>query len=190
MGNRITTREGFVSDNLVNLGKRLQINHELKNAPDSDDARAPQPPPVPEKLAVRRATAERSEAERMHRELRDRIGHDTAATEAELEQLAVSQEELSRFRKFLTDAANELEEIDPAADSAIRRIEEIRYRCFTASGRAQAFFNASPGRVASTPGAEAEHKSFGAALRETLPLAIAILAGALIVGAAVMLSLS
>lgn len=191
MGNRITTREGFVSDNLVNLGKRLQINHDLKNAPETDDAGgAPQPPPAPEKLAVRRAAVERSEAERMHRELRDRIGHDAAAAESELAQLTAAQEELARFREFLTAAAAELDAIDPADDTAIRRIEEIRYRCFTASGRAQTFFNAPAGRTASGPGAVPERRSFGAAARESLPLALAIIAGALIVGAAILLALS
>lgn len=190
MGNRITTREGFVSDNLVNLGKRLQINHDLKSAPAPDDSGAPQPPPPPEKLAVRRAAVERSEAERMHRELRDRIGHDAAATESELAQLTAAREELSRFREFLNAAAAELEAVDTASDTAIRSIEEIRYRCFTASGRAQAFFNAPAGRIAAAPGAAPERKSFGAAARETLPLALAIIVGALIVGGAIMLALS
>ena len=200
MGNRITTREGFVSDKLVNLGKRLQVNYDLKTqpAPEHETKTEPSVPasaPVSvaeaprAKLAERIAAVERSEAERMHRELTDRIGHDSAAVAAELESCAAVQEELSRYREFLEHAASELESIDPASPAAIRRIEEIRYRCFTANGRAQTFFGGKFHTAASTERPFAEYKSFGAAMRESLPLILAVIISALIVGAAVLLAL-
>lgn len=196
MGNRITSREGFVSDKLIYLGKQLQVNYDSKVPPDEKPAPEPDAaghtPELPRaKLAERIAAVERSEAERLHRELSDRIGHDSAAVAAELEQFAAAQQELTRYREFLEHTAAELGTIDPAAPAAIRHLEEIRYRCFTANGRAQVFFGGNSGRggAAISPQSGAEYKSFAAAMRESLPLALAIIAGALIVGAAVLLAL-
>jgi|GEM_PF-4338234 len=195
MGNRITTREGFVSDNLVNLGKRLQVNYDLKNQPE-EAAEAPGPAATGgaetprARLAERTAAVERSEAERMHRELADRIGHDSAAVAADLERFAAAQTELTHYRDFLEHAARELAAIDPDSAAALRRIEEIRYRFFVAQGRARTFAAGGPAGGAAAPAhRDAEYKSFRAAMRESLPLALAIIAAALIVGAAVLLAL-
>lgn len=186
MGNRITSREGFVSDNLVNLGKRLQINYDLKESGNgvSDEI----PPPEREKLAARRAIVERTEAERMYRELRDRIANSAASAEAELEQLAASRTELENFKKFLDDAAAEMEKLDPNSENVIRDIEEIRFRYFIASGRAQSFFGG--GAYASgNPGAVEEAKTFSNLLFEALPVVLAILFGSLLIGVAFFIAL-
>ena len=196
MGNRITSREGFVSDKLIYLGKQLQVNYESKVQPDEKTAPEPDTaghtPELPRaKLAERIAAVERSEAERLHRELSDRIGHDSATVAAELEQFSAAQQELVRYREFLEHTAAELGAIDPAVPAAIRHLEEIRYRCFTANGRAQVFFGGNSGRggAAISPQSGTEYKSFASAMRESLPLVLAIIAGALIIGAAVLLAL-
>ena len=186
MGNRINTREGFVSDKLVNLGRRLQINYDLKESGNdfSDDL----PAPEREKLAARRAIVERTEAERMYRELRDRIANSAAAAEAELEQLAAIREELENYKRILDESATKLGALDPNAETAIRDIEEIRFRYFTASGRAQTFFGGS-GAAQSNPGAPEETKTFSTLLYESLPVVLAILFGSLIVGVAFVIAL-
>ena len=185
MGNRITTREGFVSDKLVNLGKRLQINYDLKEA--GNDFSADLPAPEREKLAARRAIVERSEAERMYRELRDRIANSAAAADAELEQLAAIRQELENYKLVLDESAAKLDALDPNAETVIRDIEEIRFRYFTASGRAQTFFGST---AQGNPGAPEEPKTFSTLLYESLPVVLAILFGALIVGAAFFIALS
>ena len=186
MGNRINTREGFVSDKLVNLGRRLQINYDLKESGNdfSDDL----PAPEREKLAARRAIVERTEAERMYRELRDRIANSAAAADAELEQLAAIREELENYKRILDESAAKLGALDPNAETAIRDIEEIRFRYFTASGRAQTFFGGS-GAAQSNPGAPEEPKTFSTLLYESLPVVLAILFGSLIGGVAFMIAL-
>jgi hypothetical protein len=186
MGNRISSREGFVSDNLVNLGKRLQVNYELKESGNgfSEDL----PAPEREKLAARRAIVERSEAERMYRELRDRIANSAAAAGAELEQLDAIRKELESYAEMLGESTAALEKLDPASDTAIRDIEEIRFRYFTASGRAQTFFGGRAS-VQSDPGTPEEIKTFSTLLYESLPVVLAILFGSLIVGVAFMIAL-
>ena len=198
MGNRITTREGFVSDNLVNLGRRLQINYDLKEAggenpaePDvSASGTASAAPAEREKLAARRSVAERTEAERMYRELRDRIANSAAAVGAELEQLAAVRAELEEYKSFLDGAAEKLDDLDPNSETVIRDIEDIRFRYFTASGRAQAFFGGSGGAQSADPGAAEEAKTFSTLLYESLPIVLAILFGSLIVGVAFFIALT
>ncbi len=187
MGNRINSREGFVSDNLVNLGKRLQINYDLKESGNgfSDDL----PAPEREKLAARRAIVERSEAERMYRELRDRIANSAAAAGAELEQLAAIRSELENYKKVLDESAAALDSLDPDSETVIRDIEAIRFRYFTASGRAQTFFG-STASAQSNPGAVEESKTFSTLLFEALPVVLAILFGSLIIGVAFFIALS
>ena len=185
MGNKITTREGFISDNLVNIGKRLQINHDLQNAAD----RREDVQPAVEKLSVRRAAADRTEAERLLRELGDRIGHEAAAVNAELEQMAERRMELERFRDFLADSASGLEQLDPASGEALRKLEELRYRFFTASGRAQRFYSFRGGVGGGASTGEFEHKTCGTLWREALPLVLALIFSALLIGAAVIYSL-
>ena len=188
MGNRISSREGFVSDNLVNLGKRLQVNYELKESGNgfSEDL----PAPEREKLAARRAIVERSEAERMHRELRDRIANSAAAVGAELEQIDATRTELENYGKTLDESAAALEKIDTGSDTAIRDIEEIRFRYFTASGRAQTFFGGTSSVQRSDPGTAEEAKTFSTLLFESLPVVLAILFGSLIIGVAFFIALS
>ena len=181
MGNRITSREGFVSDNLVNLGKRLQINYDLKESGNGFSEELP--PPEREKLAARRAIVERTEAERMYRELRDRIANSAASAEAEMEKLAANRAELENFKKFLDDAAAEMEKLDPDSESVIRDIEDIRFRYFIASGRAQSFFGGGPA-IPGNPGATEEAKTFSTLLYEALPVVLAILFGSLLIGVA------
>ena len=187
MGNRITSREGFVSDNLVNLGKRLQINYDLK---ESGNGFTAEPAPAePEKLSARRVVAERSEAERMYRELRDRIANSAAAAGAELEQFTAIRDELEHFKKFLDDAAEELDNLDPNSPTVIRDIENIRFRYFTASGRAQTFFAGGGSAANGNPGATEESKPFSTLLYESLPVVLAILFGALLIGVAFVVAL-
>lgn len=186
MGNKITTREGFISDNLVNIGKRLQINHELQHGEEKPS----EVPAAPvEKLSVRRVALDRTEVERMMRELRDRIGHEAAAVGAELEQMGIRREELERFRDFLSGAASELEHIDPSAADAARRVGEIRYRLFTASGRAQKFADPRGMGQGGVSDTGIEQKTLGMLWRESLPLVLALLGAALLVGAAIIYSL-
>ena len=187
MGNRITSREGFVSDNLVNLGKRLQINYDLKES--GNDFSDELPAPEREKLAARRAIVERSEAERMYRELRDRIANSAAAAGTELEQLAALREELEHFKNFLDDAADELDNLDPNSETVIRDIENVRFRYFTASGRAQAFFGSGGFAQSGNPGAAEEQRSFSTLFYEALPVVLAILFGSLLIGAAFVVAL-
>ena len=186
MGNRINSREGFVSDRLVSLGKRLQVNYELKESGNefSEDL----PAPEREKLAARRTIVERSEAERMYRELRDRIANSAAAAGAELEQLDAIRTELENYAKLLDESTAALENLDTASDTAIREIEEIRFRYFTASGRAQTFFGGTAS-APSDPGAAEEPKTFSTLLYESLPVVLAILFGSLIVGVAFFIAL-
>lgn len=188
MGNRISSREGFVSDNLVNLGKRLQINYDLKGSGSGLAADPAAPEADREKLSARHAIAERSEAERMYRELRDRIANSTAAVGAELEQLAAIRAELEAYQKMLGESAQTLDNLDPNSGTVIRDIEEIRFRYFTASGRAQTFFG-STGSAQSNPGEVEEAKTFSILLYESLPVVLAILFGSLIVGVAFVIAL-
>lgn len=186
MGNKITTREGFISDNLVNIGRRLQINHDLQNPEEVPDTAAPVPQ---EKLSVRRLTAERTEAERMSRELMDRIGHESAAVGAELEQMETRRAELEHFRKFLDDAAAEAGRVDVSSVDAVRRLGDIRYRFFSASGRARTFLISREPAPGAAPKNDFEYRPSGVVWRESLPLIAALLVAALLVGAAVIYSL-
>ena len=188
MVNRISSREGFVSDKLVDLGRKLQINYEIK---ESGNGFTGEPAnPEQEKLSARRAVAERSEAERMYRELRDRIANADAGVSAELEQLDTSKAELERYKKFLGEAAETLDNLNPNSATVIRDIEEIRFRYFTASGRAQAFFGNGGGAApVVTPSEAEEAKPFSSLLYESLPVVMAILFGALIVGVAFVIAL-
>ena len=198
MGNRITSREGFVSDNLVNLGKRLQINYDLKGANGAENPAEPSsaergepvvPAPEIEKLAARRVIAERSEAERMYRELRDRIANSAASVSAELELLSAAGAELEKFKGFLDKAGEELDGLDPNSETVIRDIEDIRFRYFTASGRAQTFFGSSGAAQSGNPGATEESRPFSTLFYESLPIVMAILFGSLIVGIAFVIAL-
>lgn len=191
MGNRINSREGFVSDRLVDLGRRLQVNYEIKESGNGFTGELADQ--EPEKLSTRRVVVERSEAERMYRELRDRIANSAAAAAVELEQLSAAKDELESFKKFLDEAADELDNLNPNSETVIRDIENIRFRYFTVSGRAQAFAGRSGGASApsAAPGEPVEEqKTFSTLLYESLPIVLAILFGSLIIGVAFFLALS
>ena len=180
MGAKITSREGFVNDNLMSIGKRLHADYNVLNGSDNETGNAE------ERTATESA---RREAEKLLRELSDRVGRDSAAAVAELEQDAVRREELEKFRDFLSGIRAEMDAVDVSALSAMRKLEEIRYRIFTAAGRAQAFFISGGGSAVGSDPAEPERKPWREIWRESLPLVLSVLIGALLVGAAVFLAL-
>ena len=180
MGAKITSREGFVNDNLMSIGKHLHANYGVLNEVNGEAGR------VEEMTATE---AVRQEAAKLLRELGDRIGRDSAAVTAELEQDAVRREELEKFRDFLVGIKNELDAVDVSALSAMRKLEEIRYRIFTSAGRAQAFFISGGGSAVGSDPAEPERKPWREIFRESFPLALTVLIGALLFGAAIFLAL-
>ena len=99
------------------------------------------------------------------------------------------REELEKFRDSLADIRAELDAIDVTSLSAMRKLEEIRYRIFTAAGRAQAFFISGGGAAVGSDPAEPERKPWREIWRESLPLVFSVLIGALLVGAAIFLAL-
>ena len=115
---------------------------------------------------------------------------DSAAVAAELDQAAVRREELEKFRDFLAGMRNEIDAVDLTAASATRTLEAIRYRMFTASGRAQAFFISGGASVVGSDPTEPEHKPWREIMRESLPLASAVIIGAVLVSAAFFFALS
>ena len=83
--------------------------------------------------------------------------------------------------------------MNPNSETVIRDIENIRFRYFTVSGRAQAFAGRSGGVSApsAAPGEPVEEqKTFSTLLYESLPIVLAILFGSLIIGVAFFLALS
>lgn len=180
MGAKITSREGFVNDNLMSIGKHLHANYNVLNEIDGENGRAE------EKTAT---DSMRQEAAKLLRELGDRVGRDSAAVAAELELDAVRREELEKFRDFLAGVRGELDAVDVSALQAMRKLEDIRYRIFTSAGRAQAFFISGGGAAVNTNPAESERKPWREIVRESFPLALAVLIGALFVGAAVFFAL-
>ena len=179
MGARITSREGFVNDNLVNIGKRLQDNYDVLNNITGGDGL-----PVEGGATL----ADRTEAGKLARELGDRLGHDLAQVEAELERMSARTGELEKFRDRMTAIRADVDAVDLSSVGAIRKLEEARYHIFTASGRAHTFFAASGGG-ASSDRREFEHKPWGEIFREAFPLMLALILAALIVGTAVFLAL-
>lgn len=178
MGARISSREGFVNDNLMSIGKRLHANYEVLNEING----------IEEKSATASA---RLEAAKLAKELSDRVGRDSSAVSAELDLAKVRREELEKFRDFLEGIRAEIDAVDTTGASAMRTLEAIRYRIFTASGRAQAFFISGVGAstvAADTP--EPEHKPWREIMRESLPLVLAVIIGALFIGAAFFVALS
>ena len=180
MGARITSREGFVNDNLMSIGKRLHADYDVLNESGGENLRGE------EKTATESA---RREAAKLLRELGDRVGRDSAAVTAELEQDAVRREELEKFRDFLDGIRSEMDAVDVTALSAMRKLEAIRYRIFTASGRAQAFFISAGGSAVGSDPAEPERKTWREIVRESFPLALTVLIGALLIGAAIFFAL-
>ncbi len=180
MGAKITSREGFVNDNLMSIGKRLHADYNVLNASEGESGR-------PEERTATEAV--RREAEKLLRELGDRVGRDGAAVAAELEQDAVRREELEKFRDSLADIRAELDAIDVTSLPAMRKLEEIRYRIFTAAGRAQAFFISGGGAAVGSDPAEPERKPWREIWRESFPLVFSVLIGALLIGAAIFLAL-
>ena len=169
MGARITSREGFVNDNLVNIGKRLQDNYDVLNNITGGDGL-----PVEGGATL----ADRTEAGKLARELGDRLGHDLAQVEAELERMSARTGELEKFRDRMTAIRADVDAVDLSSVGAIRKLEEARYHIFTASGGG-----------ASSDRREFEHKPWGEIFREAFPLMLALILAALIVGTAVFLAL-
>ena len=180
MGAKITSREGFVNDNLMSIGKRLHADYNVLNAGSGENGRA-------EEMTANESA--RVEASKLLRELSDRVGRDSAAVTAELEQGAMRREELEKFRDFLAGIRTELEAVDVTSVPAMRKLEEMRYRIFTAAGRAQAFFISGGGSAVGSDPAETERKPWREIVRESLPLALTVLIGSLLIGAAVILAL-
>ena len=180
MGAKITSREGFVNDNLMSIGKRLHADYNVLNEVGGENGRA-------EEMTATEAV--RQEAAKLLRELGDRIGRDSSAVIAELEQDAVRREELEKFRDFLAGIRTELDAIDVSAISAMRKLEDIRYRIFTSAGRAQVFFISGGGSAVGSDPAEPEHKPWREIFRESFPVAFTVLLGAFLIGAAIFLAL-
>ena len=180
MGARITSREGFVNDNLMSIGKRLHADYGVLNENSGENLNGE------EKTATESA---RREAAKLLRELGDRVGRDSAAVTAELEQNTARQEELEKFRDFLGGIRSDMDEVDVTALSAMRKLEGIRYRIFTASGRAQAFFVSGGGSSVGSDSSEPEHKPWREIVRESFPMALTVLIGALLIGAAIFFAL-
>ena len=182
MGNKINPREGFISDSLVNMGKRLQVNYDLQNSDENEVSSASS-----EDRGLRADAAESAEVERMRRELRERIGHENAAVGAELESVELCRGELEKFKDSLGEVDTELEQ-PLIASGAKHRLEEISYRFFVARGRARGFFRgADPGSVISS--ADFERKPAREIWREQLPLVIAFAVAALMVSASIVIAL-
>ena len=181
MGAKITSREGFVTDNLMSIGKRLHANYEVLNEIDGETGR-------PEERSATESA--RLEAAKLAKELGDRVGRDSAAVAAELDQAAVRREELEKFRDFLAGIRTEIDAVDIATVSAMRTLEAIRYRMFTASGRAQAFFISGGASAVGSDPVEPERKPWREIMRESLPLVSAVIIGAVLVSIAVFFALS
>ena len=180
MGTKIISREGFVNDNLMSIGKRLHADYDVLNSSDGENGHT----------GERTATeAVHREAEKLLRELGDRVGRDSAAVAAELEQDAARREELEKFRDFLAGVRTELDAVDASSLSAMRKLEEIRYRIFTVAGRAQTFFISGRGAVVGSEPTEPERKPWREIWRESFPVFFSVLIGALLIGAAIFLAL-
>ena len=184
-------RSDYISDNLVNIRDRLKQNYAkaAEAAPEPPEAAAGTPAPAP--LSARTPALPRSgrneELERARRDLEGRLLRDIAATGAELELERARRQELEKFLAVLNRSHTEFRQLGDSSDPEFaRKLERLRGEYFQAAGRISAFeLRRNPGGGIGP--ADADPKRFGRLMFEALPLMIALLAGALIVAAALLI---
>lgn len=184
MGNKIVSREGFISDNLVNIGKRLQINYDLQNPASEEKLEPPEENNNPVVSKDENYTA----AKRLANELRDRIGYDTALVKSHVESLENRRVELERCLDFLNGIADEVNNVNLSSSDVLPYLGDIRYRLFVSTGKMQALLEArSGGADNSVSGFET--KPLKALFRETLPIAVAIFVSGILICGAIIFSM-
>ncbi len=187
-------RSDYISDNLVNIRDRLKQNYAktAEIAAENPEAASGTPSgPVPAPLSTRTPLPARAgrneELERARRDLEGRLLRDIAAATAELELERARRQELEKFLAVLNRNYAEFRQLgDSAGPDFSRSLERLRGEYFQAAGRISAFeLRRNPG--GGTGSADAEPKRFGRLMFESLPLMIALLAGAMIVAAAMLI---
>lgn len=168
-------RDGFISDNLVDIRERLRRDYHPAEAPAEP---AETPAPAGGKLTDR-VVVQRTESQRDARDLEGRLLSELALVVAEQEKLEFIQAKLAESRKELETISQELQNLSgDGITPNPTEIDRLRLRFFRASG-SSALREANP----MTEPISAPAKS------GQLWISLAILAGAAIVAAAVVLSL-
>ncbi|MGF0034871.1 hypothetical protein [Victivallis vadensis] len=187
-------RSDYISDNLVNIRDRLKQNYAktAEAATEKPEAVSDTPPvPAPAPLSTRTPAfphaGRNEELERARRDLEGRLLRDIAATTAELEQERIRRQELEKFLAVLNRNHTEFQQLGNSGDPDFaRKLERLRGEYFQAAGRVSAFELRRNSGGGISP-ADADPKRFGRLMFEALPLMIALIAGALIVAAALLI---
>ena len=177
-------KNDFISDNLVHMRERLKENAAKagNSAPVSASWEEPEAAPkLVDRVAVRDPGAGRvDDPTRRKRELAEKLERDRAAVIAAIEVESGKLEELRRFDHALEELERDLRQLGQAdTPEGARELEKLSFAHYRAAGRASVFLNdrasgpfASP---APEPGNLRKH------CRESLPLAAALIASALLV---------
>lgn len=186
-------RNDYISDKLVNISDRLKQNYAQSQpaaaSPEPEETpaaivppnsnRVPETPPVPA-WTPSPSSGRGSEFERFRRDLEGRLVRDIAAVEAELNEEIHRRQELERFRAALERIQNEYNSLGGDGNEQQKTLDRLRIEYFAASGRASAFDRG----LAATPGGfQEEPRPFRAAVAATWPVAAALLLGALVLSA-------
>ncbi len=200
-------RKDYISDNLINLGKRLNTAavyasasqreaDNPRNASASAASSAPAPAPAAFSMPAGESAAERRSLViyRSRQDIAMRLACELSIVEEEL----AATERKSRYRDFLQRKIAELEQLeDDGSQDYFKTIDRIRLEFFSESSRR----NPASGSAASISGASASLSSLGELLRlppqertrllfaVQLPLICAVLAGALIIAAVLLIAL-
>lgn len=153
----------------------------------SDTPPVPAPAPLSTRTPAFPHAGRNEELERARRDLEGRLLRDIAATTAELEQERIRRQELEKFLAVLNRNHTEFQQLGNSGDPDFaRKLERLRGEYFQAAGRVSAFELRRNSGGGISP-ADADPKRFGRLMFEALPLMIALIAGALIVAAALLI---
>ena len=177
-------KNDFISDNLVHMRDRLKENA----AKAGGSAPVPAPGEEPEaapKLSGRTVMRDpgpvrADDPARRKRELAEKLERDRAAAAAAIEVESGKLEELRRFEQTLAELERDCGRLGPVdTPEGARELEKLCFSHYRAAGRASVFLHTRGGAPVSPhapePGGMRRH------CRESLPLAAALIASALIV---------
>jgi len=177
-------KNDFISDNLVHMRDRLKENAAKAGSSAPVPASGEEPEAAP-KLSGRTVMRDPGPVRvddpvRRKRELAEKLERDRAAAAAAIEVESGMLEELRRFDHALAELERDLRQLGSAdTPEGARELEKLCFAHYRVAGRASVFLNGRGGGLVSPsapePGGLRRH------CRESLPLAAALIASALIV---------
>lgn len=177
-------KNDFISDNLVHMRERLKENAAKAGSSAPVPASGEEPEIAPKSLdrvVMREPGPNRiDDPVRRKRELMEKLERDRAAVAAAIEVESAKLEELRRFDHALEELERDFRRLGPVdTPEGVRELEKLCFAHYRAAGRASVFLHTRGG--APLPSHAPEPGGLRRHCRESLPLAAALIASALIV---------